>query len=309
MRILADAPTQTEVVVADNGMPRNFVDALAAAGARVVPMGSNRGFGAAVNRAAAASFGDVLVLLNDDVIPCEGFVEKLVAPLGPRTAMAAGILLLEACPDLINSAGIVVDAALSPYDYLAGQPVEVLEQMPPPPPPLGPCGGAAAYDRSVFLDSGGFDEHLFAYGEDVDLALRLREMGVACVLASDARAVHAVSGTLGYHSRRKANLVGYARGYLLRKYGVLQHPVAGTRAVAVEAAASLLLARRHRSLSPALARVHGWRDCDVSAAPFDRSQATVGLLDGWRRRYARSVLAGAETPAPGPVADVDGSRS
>ncbi len=295
-RILADARTETEVVVADNGLPRAVAGELTETGARVVPMGANRGFGAAVNRAAAASSGDVLVLFNDDAVPCEGFVESLVAPLGHPTVMAAGVLLPEATPDLIETAGIVVDAVLSPYDHLAGHRVAVLEQMPRPSPPLGPCGGAAAYDRRVFLDAGGFDENLFAYGEDFDLALRLRRAGATCALATDARAVHAGSGTLGYHSLPKANLVGYARGYLLRKYGVLRSPVAGTRAIATEAAASLLLARRHRSLSPARARIRGWRDCNERAPRFDRSYATVGLLDGFRSRYARSVrpVAGGE---------------
>jgi GT2 family glycosyltransferase len=211
-KILADARTETEVLVADNGLPQASADAVAAAGARLVSMGRNRGFGAAVNRAAAASDADVLVLFNDDAVPCDGYVEKLIAPLGGATAMAAGVLLRKVPAGLIETAGLVVDAVLSSYDHLEGEPISVLDQSPSPPPPLGPCGGAAAYERRAFIDAGGFDEKLFAYGEDLDLALRLREAGSDCALATDARAVHVGSGTLGVHSLPKATLVGYARG-------------------------------------------------------------------------------------------------
>ncbi len=285
--VLAGPQQMTEVIVADNGLPRDDAEALTAAGARVLAMGSNLGFGAAVNRAAAAAEGEALVIVNDDVVLLEGFVENIVAPLGQGVDMVAGVLLRETNPDVIETAGIVVDAVFSAYDHLQDQPVDVLDADPPP--PLGPCGGAAAYDRRRFLDVGGFDENLFAYGEDLDLAMRLRQAGSACALAGDARAVHTGSGTLGYHTLAKADLVGYSRGYLLRKYGVLRRPLAGARAVAVEAAASAVLAKRHRSPSPALARVRGWRECNVTATGPERSLVTVGLLEGLRSRYARSV--------------------
>ena len=52
---------------------------------------------------------------------------------------------------------------------------------------FSPCAAAALYRRNVFLAVGGFDKAFFCYGEDVDLAFRLRLMGGRCM--SVARAV------------------------------------------------------------------------------------------------------------------------
>ena len=39
------------------------------------------------------------------------------------------------------------------------------------------CGGAALYRKKAFWTIGGFDEHLFAYFEDVDLSWRANNAG------------------------------------------------------------------------------------------------------------------------------------
>ena len=274
-----------EVLVADNGLDRAVADAARAAGARVLPLGSNLGFGAAVNRGAQEASGDALVVLNDDVELEPGFVERLVAPLA-RAEVVAGVLLRADAPGVIETAGTVIDAGLGPYDYLAGEPVSRLDEEVPP--PLGPCGGAAAFRRDAFLDVGGFDEGFFAYGEDTDLALRLRAAGASCALARDARAIHLGSATLGYASLEKAKVVGYSRGYLLRKYGVLRRPGPAARAVTAELAASAALARRPRSLAPLRERVRGYRACRERAPWPDEGAFTVPLREGLRRRYRRA---------------------
>jgi N-acetylglucosaminyl-diphospho-decaprenol L-rhamnosyltransferase len=256
----------------------------------VVEMGSNIGFGAAVNRAVAASEAEFLVVLNDDVMPKHGFLQTLVAPLQAGAEVVAGVLIQDERRDRIETAGIEIDAGLGPYDYLHNEPVSRLDK--PVPPPLGPCGGAAAYLRAAFVAVGGFDEGFFAYGEDVDLAIRLRAAGARCALAREARAFHSGSATLGYQSLEKAKLVGFSRGYLIRKYGVLRRPRAAIRAIPSELVASLILAYRHRSLEPGLARVRGWKACDVALPPPRVDDVTVGFLDGLRRRYARSKRLG-----------------
>jgi GT2 family glycosyltransferase len=60
----------------------------------------------------------------------------------------------------------------------------------------GACGGAAVYRRAAVLAAGGFDERLFAYLEDVDLALRLRLAGWRCAY-EPAVARHARHGSGG----------------------------------------------------------------------------------------------------------------
>jgi len=102
--------------------------------------------------------------------------------------------------------------------------------------------------------------------------------------------LHEGSGTLGYRSLAKANLVGFSRGYLLRKYGVLRGLRSAPAALAAEAVAVLLLARQHRSLRPAIARVRGWQSCHTRLPPPSRSDMTLTLPQAWRRRYVRKRI-------------------
>ena len=291
---LRTEPPSAELLVADNGLPESAVARLEAGGACVLPMGRNRGFGAAVNNAAGIAAGDCLVVLNDDVLPEPGFLQELVEPLAEGKAMAAGVLLQKDRPGVIETAGIELDRTLGAHDHLRDEPVASLDDGVPP--PVAPSGAAAAYLRAAFLEAGGFDENLFAYYEDVDLGLRLRSLGARCGLATGARAVHTGSGTLGYRSLVKAELVGRSRGYLLRKYGVLTRPGSVLPALALEISASLALGVRHGSLRPLQARIQGWRGCRIREEWPDSGALGVGLLSGARRRYSRSA------PAPAAIA-------
>jgi N-acetylglucosaminyl-diphospho-decaprenol L-rhamnosyltransferase len=284
--LLAQSHVEAEIVIADNGLPASTVSGLRATPAKIVQLGTNCGFGAAVNRAVRASEGKFVLLVNDDVVPHYGFVDKILAPVAAGAEMAAGVLIRDERRNLIESAGVEIDAGLGPHDYLHDEPVSRLER--PLAPPLGPCGAAAAFLRVAFLDVGGFDEGFFAYGEDLDLALRLRAAGARCGFAPGARVFHTGSATLGYGSLEKAKLVGFSRGYLLRKYGVLRRPQMAVRALPMEMAASFALAYRHRSFEPGLARIRGWRTCHATApVPADVTM-TVGFTEAVRRRYARS---------------------
>ena len=185
----------------------------------VVGNTENLGFGRAVNRGAeSARDADVLVLVNNDAVCAPDFVARMVAPFAdPTVGMVAGVLLQSGAPGVIDSAGIELDTTLGSWDYLWNQSVTALAAAGSP---VGPCGGAAAYRLSAFLELGGFDESLFAYWEDVDLALRLREAGWRCVLAPDARALHEHGQTLGAASPAARRLEAFGRGYVLAKYRV-----------------------------------------------------------------------------------------
>ena len=116
---------------------------------------------------------------------------------------------------------MIADRTLMGFDYLNGEPREAAATAPAP---LGPTGGAALFSRAAFDAVGGFDERIFLYYEDLDLALRLRAGGARCELAPDAAAVHAYSQTLGAASGAKYARTGWSRGYMLRRYGVMGRP-------------------------------------------------------------------------------------
>jgi GT2 family glycosyltransferase len=224
-RLLDSLAAQTVVsrtIVVDNATT-DGVDAVVARHefAECVRLEANVGYGRAINIAAAQTRDDALVLVNDDCVCEPGFVQELVAPLDPAggVVMAAGVLVDAHEPALIDTAGMELDDTLLVFDYLNGLPVASLG--PATPSPIGPSAAAAAFDRDAFVDEGGFDERLFAYWEDVDLVLRLVRAGGRCALAYGARGTHEHSATLGSGSREKNYLVGFGRGYVLRKWSVL----------------------------------------------------------------------------------------
>jgi N-acetylglucosaminyl-diphospho-decaprenol L-rhamnosyltransferase len=279
---LADPASPHRTVVVDNGSSDGSVEEVERCHPEieVLALGRNLGFGRALNLATRTVPGDPLIFLNNDVECRPGFVRNLLAALEPGAAMVAGVLLQEDRPELVDSAGVMVESdTLMAFDHLHGEGVETLAGAPDP---LGPCGGAALFRRDAFDEVEGFDERIFVYYEDVDLALRLRVAGHACRLADDARALHRQSATLGKRSGRKYSMTGWSRGYLLRRYGVMSRPGSAARALLCEGAICAAQVARDRTFSGVSGRLRGWRD--ASGLPVEPAPQQ-GLLDlGVRER-------------------------
>lgn len=284
------------VVVVDNASTDGTADMLARdfPGVRLLRNEENVGFGRAVNRGAAEAEGEVLVLLNNDVVCEPGFVAELCAPFeDDRVGMAAGVLVQAASPDLIDSAGIEVDPTLRAFDYLWNRPLVELERAADP---LGPCGGAAAYRLVAFREAGGFDEAFFAYWEDVDLALRLRLAGWDCRLAPSARALHRHGATLGASSPAARRLEAFGRAYVLAKHGVRRGP----RVALLDWPALLVHAVFRRELGPIRERRRALREGRRNALPTSppATVATVPYSESLRRQWrAFRLRARGELPA------------
>ena len=72
---------------------------------------------------------------------------------------------------------------------------------------LWPDGCAAMYRRSMLKEIGGFDEDLFAYGDDAELGMRARVAGWKCVYAPKSVVLHRRGSTLGLFSSRRIELI------------------------------------------------------------------------------------------------------
>jgi GT2 family glycosyltransferase len=247
-----------DVVLVDNGSSDGSV-ALARERfeeVAVLELGENLGFGPAINRAVARRAADPVIVLNNDV-ECETkMIEAMLDAQAGGAKSVAGVLLQERDSGRIDSAGVVADETLMGFDYLHGEPAASAETAPDP---LGPTGGAALYSRTAFDAVGGFDERIFLYYEDLDLALRMAAAGGHCRLAAGARAIHAYSASLGAGSGAKYARTGWSRAYMLRRYGVMSSPGRALRALFCEGAlcaGQLLLDRTGRGVA---GRVEGWR--------------------------------------------------
>jgi N-acetylglucosaminyl-diphospho-decaprenol L-rhamnosyltransferase len=275
LRGLGAQTRPVEVVLVDNGSSDDSVELARRQlpDVKVLELGENLGFGPALNRAVAAHPADAVILLNNDAEPEPRFVEALLDGLGAGVDSVAGVLLQERAPELIDSAGVVADATLMGFDHLHGEPAEAAAGATVP---LGPTGGAALYRREAFEAVGGFDERIFLYYEDLDLALRLAAAGGRCRLAPEARALHAYSASLGAASAAKYRRTGWSRGYMLRRYGVMGSPRLALRALACEGALCAGQLLKDRTAAGLKGRLRGWRD---GAGLERRDVGGAALLD------------------------------
>jgi N-acetylglucosaminyl-diphospho-decaprenol L-rhamnosyltransferase len=282
-----------EVLVVANRVPDAALTGIGAESGpvRVISLPQNLGYSRAMNLGAREARGDALVLLNDDCWCEPGYVSALLDALDPAAGvtMAAGVMFDARDPSAIDTAGIEMGHGLLAFDYLNGEPAAALHAGVPD--PLGPSGTVAAFDTQGFLATGGFDENLFAYQEDVDLVLRMRLAGGRCRLSTDARGFHEHSSTLGSGSARKDYLMGFGRGYLLRKWGVLRTPRRAATALAADAVICAGQAAIDRNLAGVRGRVRGYRAA-APAYPYpgaiiDGQRHVPGLVADLRRRARR----------------------
>lgn len=278
------------VIVVDNGSADDTVEVARERypAVHLVELERNYGFAGGVNRGVEQGAGQLVVLVNNDVECDPEFVERIVAPLADdeRVGMVTGLLLRPGRTEIDNY-GLECDATLAAYPRFAGAPypeTRVDDQN-----LLGPSGGAAAYRREAMTAAGGFDERMFAYMEDVDLALRLRVDGWLAAGAPDATGVHLGSATIGHRSRRQVEIAGASRAYMLRKYGVLGYGLktAGW-ALAVETGVTVMETVTGRDLAAARGRVRGWKEAagGRQRLPEGAINPELGLRDGLRRRVA-----------------------
>ena len=256
---LREQSRPTDVVVVDNGSSDGSLELLRKEfpEVAVLALERNLGFGAALNRGIAAHPADPLILLNDDATASPRFVEALLDAHATGAAAVAGVLAQERAPELIDSAGVVADRTLMGFDYLHDEPLSAAAAAADP---LGPTGGAALYSKAAFDAVGGFDERIFLYYEDLDLALRMAAAGARCRLAAEATAVHAYSASLGPGSAAKYERTGWSRGYMLRRYGVMSRPRDAVRVLATEGAICAGQLLMDRSTAGLRGRLRGWRE-------------------------------------------------
>lgn len=132
----------------------------------------NIGFGASHNRLMQECFSnsesDMYFCLNDDTI------------VDPYCLLEAHEFARS------NAFNVLFEAIQTPLEH--PKPYDPLSGITPW------CSGAAMFiTRSIFMQTGGFDENMFMYCEDVDLSWRVRCYGGSCRLLPSARVAHEVS--------------------------------------------------------------------------------------------------------------------
>jgi GT2 family glycosyltransferase len=188
-----------EVIVVDNGSTDGSVEMMRAdyPEARLLALGQNYGFIVACNEGARLTEAEILVMLNNDTEAEPGWLVALCRALedNPQAGSAASKMLLFDRRDTLHNAGDILGPGLMPqnrgvWEVDHGQ-YDAQTDV------FGACGGAAAYRRALWQQLGGFDERLFMYLEDVDLAWRAQDAGWTCIFAPEARVYHHLSASGG----------------------------------------------------------------------------------------------------------------
>lgn len=186
-----------ELIVIDNGSTDGTADFLKKQNmiSHVVMNPTNLGFAKACNQGAEAAHGDYLLFLNNDTEPQAGWLDSLIRIIHPNPAIGAvGSKLLY--PDgTIQHAGVVLVDDKKTGDPLVGKHIYRGNQPDFPEANIPFCyqaltAASLLVRRSAFVDAGGFDEHYWNGYEDVDLCLRLRQLGHLIVYTPQSVLVH-----------------------------------------------------------------------------------------------------------------------
>jgi len=188
-----------ECVLVDDGSTDGTAAWLQGLGSpfRAATTEGNHGFAAACNCGAREAHGDVLALLNNDLVLPRGWLRPMLRALErPRVALV-GNVQSRVADGALDHAGIGVSAAAK---------VGHLRRLPWPARGVREAFAVTAaccvVRRAEFLELGGFDEDFHNGGEDVDFALRLRRRGRRTLVCLDSVVGHHVSASRGPQSRR-----------------------------------------------------------------------------------------------------------
>lgn len=207
-----------ETIVVDNGSTDGSAEmAEREFGALVLRNRENRGFCAANNQGIAAARGEYIALLNNDAEAEAGWLTALLAACtrAPDVGMAACKVLVWEDPARIDKVGHLI----YPDGQNRGRGAGALDrgQFDREEEVLWPDGCAAMYRREMLEQIGGFDEDLFAYGDDAELGLRARIAGWKCIYTPAAVVRHHRGSTLGRDSERRLELIERNRALLALK--------------------------------------------------------------------------------------------
>ncbi len=214
-----------EVIVVDNGSSDGSVEMVQSCFAnhgkfslQLIQNTENHGFCGANNQGIRSAAGDLIALLNNDAEAAPDWLAELSKGLNSRDdiGMAASKILVYEDPRRIDKVGHLIYFDGQNRGRGAGQmdhgQFDISEEV------LWPDGCAAMYRKSMLDQIGGFDEDLFAYGDDAELGLRARIAGWGCLYVPGAVVRHHRGATLGVLSSRRLELIERNRVLLAVKH-------------------------------------------------------------------------------------------
>ena len=210
--VIAAAPADVEVIVADNGSTDDSVEVLRSEfpSVTLLRMDRNYGFAGGYNRALQRIEADYYVLLNSDVETPVGWLEPLVETLdrNPDVAVVSPKLISSEERRMFEYAGAsggYLDVL--GYPFCRGRILRTVEedrgQYDDERDLFWVSGAAFCCRADVFHALGGFDDDFFAHMEEIDLCWRMQLAGYRVRVVPRSRVYHLGGGTLQTDSPSK----------------------------------------------------------------------------------------------------------
>ena len=216
-RLLATLAVQTcpagELIAVDNRSEDDAPELARSAGARVISMGRNAGFAAAVNRGIRESRGEWVAVLNSDVELAPDYFEQLLKTSG---WFATGRILSAADPGTIDATFDATCRGGTTWRVGSGRPDGPLFRTSRV--IWSPPWTAALFRAEVFQKVGMLEESFESYLEDVDFGLRCAKAGCRGEYLPDAVARHHGSAARGRWHRETVRMIARNQVLLVARH-------------------------------------------------------------------------------------------
>lgn len=159
--------------------------------AKLIKHKVNRGFSSAVNTGVRMAKGDLIVLLNTDVIPEKDFLVATLPHFKNKNVFAVSL----------HEKGYFWAKAAFVNGFLSHS---IGEETDKPHITFWVSGGSGVFRRSQWIELGGMDEKLLSpfYWEDIDLSYRAAKRGFSIIWEPGSIVVHNHESTMSKLSKK-----------------------------------------------------------------------------------------------------------
>lgn len=176
-----------EIIIVDDGSVDSSVKFVNSTypEVRLIKHKINRGFPAAVNTGVRASNGDLILLLNTDVLPERNFLESVFSHFKDKKVFAVSL----------HEMGYGFAKGCFKNGYIE---LKMGEEKESSCESFYVSGGSGVFKKRVWAELGGMDERLLSpfYWEDIDLCYRAYKKGYICLWEPNAKVVHNHESTI-----------------------------------------------------------------------------------------------------------------
>jgi GT2 family glycosyltransferase len=269
----------TEIIVADNGSTDDSAELAERNGARVLRLGKNLGFAAAVNRGIEAAQSEWIAILNNDVTldPC--WLARLLESANRANAHFATGKILRA-DNAVTIDGTFDEVSRGACAYRCGSGKRDAPIWNQPRAIRIASMTAAIFRKSLFEQVGLLDESFVSYMEDTDFGLRCAIAGREGVYEPKAVAFHRGSSTLGAWSYDTVRSISRNQVLLAAKYLRRQGrwPI-----LAGQLLWGMLAIRHARGVAWLAGKFSGWRAAGRAQYPDIDTQAIRKIVEASER--------------------------